>query len=401
MAAAAVADEAPPVASGAQYLKGLRSKARNTLFISGSIMAKDRMQALLRMHFAVLEPLFTEHSSEAADIRAPDDTLRHYVRAAQGQYHRTFDLTLLATQRPQKLQSYGLSTDTSTFPPVGSLDDGDPRLESEDFLARPAHDLACAIILRRQSSLAWHSDGWPGLLALFASSDQATREAARALLLEDYRHFEALKLLALGNSFYQRIVNLSPFKTTLVAEIAARIREASDSEQKATLTLTSEICTLLFSGWGQTKVIEDVLGTLRDRECRDSKSKAFHLLRQLAVMVDSDGLGNHHRGDIALDPLAQVRTPKLREFQAKFMQPQVSLSDITKRATWPTLSALSSQATYLAQAMLRWCARQGKLDKMHRLWKTELLQPRSVLKDRDGKHDFFLGSCNVGLAGVA
>ena len=142
--------------------------------------------------------------------------------------------------------------------------------------------------------MAWHDQGWPGLLALFASPVEADRLHAWDMLLGDYEIFQQLAKVDKG-PFYRRIEKLSPFNTTLMKEIAsavARISMFADATEHA-LTLLSELATMLFAGFGQTKVIEDIIQKLRDRETRDVCNRVVKSLRQLAVMADSDGMDKH------------------------------------------------------------------------------------------------------------
>ena len=80
-------------------------------------------------------------------------------------------------------------------------------------------------------------------------------------------------------------------------ELAHAATEAADDPAVKVETQASvhDYCKLLCSGFGQTKIIEDSIGTLRDREQRDTTSRVLECLRQLAVMVDSGGLDQHRR----------------------------------------------------------------------------------------------------------
>eukprot|EP00974_Lingulodinium_polyedra_P097477 9449357-Lingulodinium_polyedra.AAC.1 len=75
-------------------------------------------------------------------------------------------------------------------------------------------------------------------------------------------------------------------------------------------TEISTVATEVFSGFGQTKVVEDVLNPLRDHSDRDSKHGRLRLVRQYCLMRDQGLLQMHRRtevtdpsGDVAPTPL--------------------------------------------------------------------------------------------------
>eukprot|EP00974_Lingulodinium_polyedra_P070010 6774210-Lingulodinium_polyedra.AAC.1 len=45
-----------------------------------------------------------------------------------------------------------------------------------------------------------------------------------------------------------------------------------------------KVSSQIFQGWGQSKVIEDSLNRLRDRETRDTKQKTLQVRKQLALL---------------------------------------------------------------------------------------------------------------------
>lgn len=60
-----------------------------------------------------------------------------------------------------------------------------------------------------------------------------------------------------------------------------------------TLAALHDYCGQLFEGWGQTKIVEDRLNKLRDREERYVRNRTSSALTQVAYMVDSQGIQLH------------------------------------------------------------------------------------------------------------
>eukprot|EP00969_Alexandrium_andersonii_P254251 11237173-Alexandrium_andersonii.AAC.1 len=103
-------------------------------------------------------------------------------------------------------------------------------------------------------SQAWRTDGWPGCLALFSSPLASEREAAWEAWLADHALFARCAELSQQEPFWKRVCAISPFETTLMADIAALALGAT-AESKA--HVQAELATYtqrLFEGWGQTKI---------------------------------------------------------------------------------------------------------------------------------------------------
>ena len=70
--------------------------------------------------------------------------------------------------------------------------------------------------------------------------------------------------LAKGQNFYGRLSAMSCFKTKLMRELAelAALADSDPAARAQQLQAFHEYAKLLFSGYGQTKVIEDIIGDL-------------------------------------------------------------------------------------------------------------------------------------------
>eukprot|EP00969_Alexandrium_andersonii_P010896 474373-Alexandrium_andersonii.AAC.1 len=80
----------------------------------------------------------------------------------------------------------GFETDSSSWPPAQALASEAARVAQQNAAAQEAFTVVCRLLLHRLASMSWRSEGWPGRLAWFASSDQADQEMAWDRLLSDF-----------------------------------------------------------------------------------------------------------------------------------------------------------------------------------------------------------------------
>ena len=132
---AAACQDDTAVAAGEKDLQVMRKKCKNTLFLAGAIMAHDRVHPLMKMHFAVLEPTFSQHSEQARVQRSPEESLQHYMRQTQGCYMDTLHKTCEVLSQPNKLAFFGLHVDTGDLPPVDVLQQQTAFLAQENTMA--------------------------------------------------------------------------------------------------------------------------------------------------------------------------------------------------------------------------------------------------------------------------
>eukprot|EP00974_Lingulodinium_polyedra_P049624 4772564-Lingulodinium_polyedra.AAC.1 len=53
---------------------------------AASILSRDGLQDLARVAHMLTEPLYTQHSTNAAGVRGPEQTLQWYTQQARGDY---------------------------------------------------------------------------------------------------------------------------------------------------------------------------------------------------------------------------------------------------------------------------------------------------------------------------
>ena len=143
----------------------------------------------------------------AADVRGPEAATKYYLEASLGSYMEP----LLQTARKLGdfivLKFIGFDTDFAT---VGARTVEDPMVIDQDALAQHVVDLAVELMFARVSSMAWHSDSWPGLAARFCSPSAVVRKEALRLLQADQRGFATAEGFAAGNTFLAEVVARPP-----------------------------------------------------------------------------------------------------------------------------------------------------------------------------------------------
>ena len=88
-------------------------------------------------------------------------------------------------------------------------------LQEDESLARQAFGLVLHVMFARRSSMASHSDAWPGLLALALSTDPLGQTVCLDLLRQDYATFQAAASQPKTNLFVHKVVKKSPFQRHL------------------------------------------------------------------------------------------------------------------------------------------------------------------------------------------
>ena len=287
---------------------------------------------------------------------------------------------------PDKLASMGLETDVCSLPPAKERKKMTTYLDNQNSLAAHAFNLVASLLQFNIASWAWHSDGWPGMLVLFASDLVADVERAWDTLTTDYKIYLDMKKMAKTVAFFRRCCSMSPFETTLMAEIGQLLHTSAVGDKPALLTWLKEFCTQLFQGWGQTKVIEDNIKVLRDREQRDVCSRVLKVLRQLGIMIDSGGLALHKREGLQMDS-SETSSAKLTQktFYAHQHQCSIDLQSILGTTTWPSFSAQGAEAMYAVLGFLRNVYSKDSLHLTCNAWRVSLVGDHTVLRTVSGQ----------------
>eukprot|EP00974_Lingulodinium_polyedra_P016367 1585477-Lingulodinium_polyedra.AAC.1 len=101
--------------------------------------------------------------------------------------------------------------------------------------------------------MAWHSEYYPGRLALLLSTNPADVTAFLARLKEDYQVYQECVGQKQGSSFLQAAVRASPFETTFTKELAHFLCPSDGHPDQATIQAAKACAQAVYSGFGQSK----------------------------------------------------------------------------------------------------------------------------------------------------
>eukprot|EP00974_Lingulodinium_polyedra_P092425 8954768-Lingulodinium_polyedra.AAC.1 len=231
--------------------------------------------------------------------------------------------------------------------------------------------------------MSWHWGSWPGLLARFASDNLQAKREALQLLRADWQAFVAARELQEAAPFLATLVRKSPFSTVLLKEIAAECCQEPFPPEAEVLETLQKVCTTIYRGWGQTKIVEDGFQAIRDREDRDVRNKRVSLITQWSYLRDEGVIAKHQREEFtpAERPTGPEETKKvpLSNFEGKRRTPTIDGSSILRKADWPTLTAQTSQGVAAEMALLRWCHKQDCMELASSCWKCNFIPAGTVI----------------------
>eukprot|EP00974_Lingulodinium_polyedra_P099587 9645527-Lingulodinium_polyedra.AAC.1 len=128
--------------------------------------------------------------------------------------------------------------------------------------------------------MSWHTDSYPGLLALLCTGQ--AEDSARLVqeLCEDYQAFLGLGALVETSTFHKNLQLMSLFHTRPLSELVDLLPAVGTTLPAGTLEFLQDYSRSMWSGWGQSKVIEDANKEAREKESRDSTSKVLKEVKQ-------------------------------------------------------------------------------------------------------------------------
>eukprot|EP00974_Lingulodinium_polyedra_P044053 4228483-Lingulodinium_polyedra.AAC.1 len=104
------------------------------------------------------------------------------------------------------------------------------------------------------------------------------------------------------SSFHKKLAQRSPFQSVALREVGTLAFDTPDLPKDVKTQQLATMATQVFSGFGQSKVVEDSLNRLRNVEERASKGKVLSLVRQYGILRDESICNLHKRPE--LDPPA-------------------------------------------------------------------------------------------------
>ena len=224
---------------------------------------------------------------------------------------------------------------------------------------------------------------WPGFLVQFAAKDNQVRRAALARLRADWAAFSKASELREASPWLHKIVQASPFSTQLMEEVATFAAESGDVADDDVLTELAELSTTLFSGFGQTKVIEDGIQRLRGQEERALANRSVDLARQWASLRDKGVAALHRRPEVDAAATVHLQNPKIDDsvFDYYNTTPSVDTSAIQETLTWPSFTAQGSQSIPVGQALLADCHKRDDFEAASGRWTAACIPSGTFVED--------------------
>lgn len=366
--------------SGQDELSDLYKRCKNSMFVAASILSREGLRARCDIIFQVGKPFFDAHSLSAREMRGPEATREHYVTAAQGAFLQVCFACTQMLCNPAALLALGFLLSCSPLPQGPD----DPRVLEQDEMAKVAMMFALQCIKQRLGSLSWHTDCWPGKLALACSPKPEERHLCLTELKADHKAFLAAKDRSKGDSFLQKLVSYSPFQTAVVRELAEHVSSGvsgTDSEEEAWL---SKQGLEVFGGLGNTKLVEDLFQKIRGHEMQGCPSKVLKLGRMYALAVGSDVLASHNRKEVPpLKAAAAGKKPTVSAKDAMFPQRhqlQVDYSSLVGRRNWPSLAPKYVPVQSAMRSLLRECDSTGSWAAAENCWQSVLVPLGTVFQ---------------------
>ena len=126
------------------------------------------------------KPCFDQHSENTRSARGVEGLKEYYVKAALGSVIPVCRKCAMITRDIEVLELIGF--DTVSAPGggthFGQIDIADPMLVEDNLRALRLMTLVLNHIRLRVKSMSWHSDGLPGVAALWLSTDETLHAKA-------------------------------------------------------------------------------------------------------------------------------------------------------------------------------------------------------------------------------
>jgi hypothetical protein len=287
------------------------------------------------------------------------------------------------------LQRFGIIVDFSTS--MRGMEASNPMVGHQDAVMEGYWKLAWNVIATRASSMSRHTAGFPCMLAGLLHPEEAKANTTWQTFKELVEAFEVA-----GTKTQEKtcqIVASSPLGST-VMQFAVKFAKAGQWER-----VTGQLMQLLealFKGFGQTKVVEDSIKELRDKEQRVAPSKQLAHFMEWQTCVDAKLLEKYGRDEVEAsgaslpsddfdaDAIFQVCHKSSGE------QDSVDLRSITKKMTWTTWTSQSIKNSFSDLQLLLYMHKTGSWDLVGSAWHVSFLPVGQVLQDEDANELFMV-----------
>ena len=344
----APSDDKAPV-SGKDELAALRKKCKNSLFVAVNVMCKDRMQHMVRIVSTMIRATREEHGRNAAACRDPESCKKFYIDAAKGKVFKVLEQSASLLQSHAALSYMGFITDFNVGIPARITVDHQ-LVKEQDDLAKLVMTIEMNQIKHRAGSMMYHYESWLGQMALGCSPDIRDRDKCIDKLYSDFKIFGRAKERSAKNTFLAKIVKASPFNFAVMEDVVYLLFGPHDRSGEFARAQFEKVCSYIFEGWGQTKVIEDNFKHMRDRETHDTTNKNHIPISYWSFAREMGAIESHKRAQVQSSEQTVLPERKIRKDLFDVQDHETSLPNthaITERATWPTFSPQSSLHIYI------------------------------------------------------
>ena len=369
-------------------LKKIRSACGNSLWTAGAVLCKDGLRNLVAVVQELCRPFYSAHTRNVLQLKSTQGTVEWYCRQAQGQWVETLKEACLICKNPGTLAKMGFDTSYSTLPATATLED--LALVEQDSVAKQAWKLLLQLMCFRAQSMAWHTEGWPGLLALLCSGRPEDDRLCCSLLATDWRAFCQCQELGRSSLFLRNLAKMSPFNTRPLSELVDKLPAQGDTLLPEDLEEVRALSKAIWSGWGQTRLVERGNKEVRAQESFETSKKVLSQAKQWDSLRTRGVISQMGRAELDPSPLAvgsAGKPPALDKqlFHSHSHQPLVDLKSLSKPRTWPSFTPLSSAGLWAGSVLLRHCWEKDTWPTASHCWLSDLLPLGTVVVEEATK----------------
>ncbi|CAK0907878.1 unnamed protein product, partial [Prorocentrum cordatum] len=382
-AAAKPVTAAKAKASAKQKVAAVMTGSANHVHSLAKVMANPELIVKSRMVQCVAGPFEIEHAG-ATDMRGADATLAYYVGVANGSWLDTLKSSFKSLSNVEKLKQIGLTVE---FDPElrGQLSAAHPAVACQGAVATEMMHIFACIASERSASMAGCTRSYPHALAPIAGADWNALCKARRV-----------KSPIIEPMVERNSLNVRPMRD--FCRFAASVNWELHPSIVAFVRR-------LFSGFGNDKLVEDSLGTVRDSEARAPASKhmapwrVWQAPRQHGVLAQYDMEEIDTDGVVPIADIGDVSCIFTGQVVAE--DALAKLRGIRGEQTWMTFDAMSARRQPADHHLHRVLASDENWPLSNTAWRSALVPERVFvcLKDPEPKVFLVLYSCESALLG--
>eukprot|EP00974_Lingulodinium_polyedra_P054724 5265375-Lingulodinium_polyedra.AAC.1 len=143
--------------------------------------------------------------------------------------------------------------------------------------------------------MSWHTDCWPGLVALLCSDKAADKDYCTQQLALDSAALASCKEQSKGSLFLQNLCRMSPLATKPMSEWAELLNPVSQTFAATDRQALEELAKETWSSLGQSKVVEDGNREVRRRESTFTLNKTLAYVQQWDTLRSQGVMESHRR----------------------------------------------------------------------------------------------------------